>query len=110
MAVISFGDTATGTDSLPLPYRTPGMSPRLRSRRASFFPLSLRLSAGTTNSGICYSNLARRSDEEAGHRGLLVDVLDRTGEQLGDREHHDAAALLLLRGERDRVGDDELGQ
>ena len=69
----------------PCPSRraTPGISPRLRSRRFAFFPVSVRLSAATTISGIfCTPTDTAILDEQTRDRRLLVDVPDGLAEQL----------------------------
>src|SRR5258707_5629902 len=90
----------------------PGMSPWLRKRRFEFFPLSVRLCAATTYSGISHSVLRAVHnsfllDEQARDRGLLVDVSDGLGQELRDREDHDLVDSLLG-NQVDRVGHDEL--
>ena len=52
MVPISLGETDTGVVSLLAPYSTPGISPRLRRRRLTFFPVSVLFSAATTISGM----------------------------------------------------------
>src|SRR5258706_7575438 len=90
----------------------PGMSPWLRKRRFEFFPLSVRLCAATTYSGISHSVLRAGHnsfllDEQARDRSLLVDVSDGLGQELRDREEHDLVDSLLG-SQGDRVGHDEL--
>src|SRR5215207_9715781 len=102
------------------------MRPATRRRRFTFFPVSVRLSAATTMSGMssatpfqwlrqassqpgsfrAYQGLppcarhSRRvggtSDEKAGDRRLLMDVADGLGHQVGDGQYHDLLAAPLV--------------
>src|SRR5437867_481133 len=98
--------TLTGTASLPPPYKTAGISPRRRKRRASFLPRASRGLASTVISLVISASLQKHSAD----RCLLVNGLDSPRQQRCNAKLADAVTLPGLGLQRDGVADDELLQ
>src|SRR5438445_2481711 len=103
--------TATATGALFPPYRTPGICPVVRRRRAAFLPRSSRGEASTMICSIRPSlqQPAGGLDKQFANRGLFVDRADAAREQCGDAEDLDLGNFLRGFVERHRVGDHNFG-
>src|ERR1044071_6790093 len=101
---MSLGFTVIFTGALP-PYSTAGTRPARRRRLAASLPVPSRFAMLSARISMM-SSLCSRLDEHIRHGLFVVNAADRLGDQWTDREHPDLADLLV-RGERDGVGDDD---
>src|SRR5512137_2211159 len=88
----SWGSTAMRVACLPCPYRTPGMRPDPRRRRAARLP---EVSRGcTTRLTLSIGRLLEKlvlAGEQLAHRLVFEHVLDGAGKGVGHGEYFDLA-------------------
>src|ERR1019366_6904583 len=123
---ICLGSTSMATGSWPAPYRTAGILPATRTRRAAFLVNLPSRGLAATTSGMGLSFPVSGTDWSApfvrgtrsGSRGHLVEqrtdagfhvnALDSRAQQAGNGQHFDLGQFLRRFAQRDGIGDNHL--